>query len=179
MAAGVSNQLIASCLALLGILGAALIFALDKRTFAGLSVILVGSSFLCLVLSVGAGAKGVATLYEAGHGGNWNYLLPDGWFQAQAVLAIVALVAFGAGVATMPGPKGADDGRKIQRTVDSLRAIVMHDSVRIARMESRLVVLDSVAVRTVAYLSELTPGSRKPPHCGVRGTVAAQICPSR
>lgn len=130
LAAGVSAQIGAASLAMLSVLGAVLLFVVDKREPTIFSWISVGASFVAFVVSFFAGSTAVAAIYRKGHDGAWSYLAGDGAFQFQAYAAIIGLLLFPLGVASM-GPATIDpETPRVQAALDS-------QEVRLAQVEKR------------------------------------------
>ncbi|MEZ4783460.1 MAG: hypothetical protein R3F28_05220 [Candidatus Kapaibacterium sp.] len=132
MAIGVSNQVMAASLAMLAILGAVFIFIMDKRSITPVGLLFVSGSFLLFVVSVFAGAKGVAAVYKRGHNGDWHYRNGDTSFQIQALTAVIGVLLFPIGIALMEKPaESLNAAPHLQHSVDSLSSVVSQNNLQL------------------------------------------------
>lgn len=134
LATGVSNQIMAASLAMMTILGALLVFIMDKRSLTLSGTVVLILSFVAFVMSVGVGAKGVAAIYKNGAGGTWNYLNGDTHFQIQAFTAIGGVLFFTLGLVLMGPPNAELELRAVTQSLDSLRQRSVHNDSAIAQL---------------------------------------------
>jgi hypothetical protein len=121
LAIGVSNQLMTAALTMLPILGAIVVFVLDKRSVTWSGGITVAFSFLAFLFSIGLGALGVSAIYTEGHGGNWDYMKGDSKFQLQVFTAFLGLILFVVSMFLMGPSQTETDLRVVKNTLDSLK----------------------------------------------------------
>jgi hypothetical protein len=102
-----SSQLIAAALAMIAVAGAFTTLVVDKRITGGLFWFFIGGSFLCFVISIFAGGRGVTAARDTGFAGNWTLNAGKNWFNGQAIACIGGLTLFVA--ALLASSKTKDD----------------------------------------------------------------------
>lgn len=87
-----SSQLIAASLTMLTILGALLIFILDKRNIGFWFILLYGLGFIMFIYSIICGGKGINIAREKGFKKNWSIKSSKKYFNRQAIASLSGII---------------------------------------------------------------------------------------
>lgn len=87
-----STQLISASLSMMAIVGALLVFAIDKREGTIGFYILFCFGFLFFLLSVFKGGKGIDIVRKEGYNKNWNLDCSKKYFNKQALFNILGII---------------------------------------------------------------------------------------
>jgi len=87
-----STQLISASLSMLAIVGALVVFMIDKRETNIGFIILFGLGFLSFLFSIIKGGKGIDIVRKQGFQKNWNLDYSKSFFNAQAIFNIVGII---------------------------------------------------------------------------------------
>lgn len=89
-----STVLISACLNIMAIMGALLIFFLEKKDFTDSFVYCFAISILLLIVSIYFGGKGISIAREEGFNDNWCLVSSKKYFNKQAIGILLALIVF-------------------------------------------------------------------------------------
>lgn len=87
-----SSQLIAASLTMLTILGALLIFILDKREINFWFILLYGLGFITFIYSIICGGKGINIAREKGFQKKWSIKCSKKYFNRQAIASLLGII---------------------------------------------------------------------------------------
>jgi Ca2+/Na+ antiporter len=89
-----SSQLITAVLAMIAVLSTFAAFLLDKRQVGFWYYFISAIAFLCYIISIFKGGKGIDKARKKGYEGDWNLTDTKGLFNWQAILALTGVILF-------------------------------------------------------------------------------------
>lgn len=89
-----SSQIISASLAMIAVIGAFATFVLDKREVGNFYYALIFGAFLCFVLSIYFGGKGINRARIDGFEGLWEISVTKKFFNLQATILLVGVILF-------------------------------------------------------------------------------------
>jgi hypothetical protein len=89
-----SNQLIATSLTLIAVVGAISTFILQARVVSIWFYLFATVSFLFLLLSIYSGGKGINKARNAGYNGDWSLKVSGSFFNRQAIMTGLGVLCF-------------------------------------------------------------------------------------
>jgi heme/copper-type cytochrome/quinol oxidase subunit 1 len=150
IAVSLSSQLIAAALTMLTILGAFLVFILDKRTASIAFTVFAAAAFLFFVCVIVVGGRGIVRVYRSVAQTSWTPDDSKAVFNQQSLYAFVALVCFATTVVVSFGlEERADRTRPLQRATGRECSIMtaIAESVAVKRSNAALDSLKQVHVQ--------------------------------
>ena len=89
-----SSQIIAASLTMIAVIGAFTAFVIDKRDVGLLYYFLTGGAFICAILSIVLGGKGIDKARKSGFNGTWSIDETKSYFNRQSIVALLSVILF-------------------------------------------------------------------------------------
>jgi len=125
----ISTQIITASLAMISLIGAFAVFIIDKREVNWWYYILTGISFLCFVVSIFLGGKGIS--------GKGKNKVPNPFYDWQAKTALIGVILFGISV-FLPRQKTDELEKKINEEHENIIRLKLLDSLKTKELENRI-----------------------------------------
>ena len=165
----ISIQIITASLTMIAVIGAFVVFIIDKREVGTAYYIITGFAFLSLVYSVFLGGKGIDKIRNNGFSGEWEISSTKQIFNRQACTALLGILLFCASV-FMGEEKNIHKNKNIdnqQKQINDLRKIISNKLAQDSMNINEIVKLKSNLLETQNELIKLKNSSEPIPQTSI------------